>query len=198
MDNFSGFALAIALAFVLLLAGCASTPLNEGRTQGGRAYRGSANPKVTIYESSDFQCPFCGQAVPVVDQLVRAHADEVQLQFYNFPLTAIHPRAMASAIAGFCADHQEKFWEMHDMMFANQQNLEDADLLKYAQEVGLNLTDFSSCIVSRQASDKVQADIAAGNAAGVQATPTFMVGSTLVVGTTYLQQALETELAKAD
>ena len=197
MENFSGFALAIALAFVLLLAGCASTPLNEGRTRDGRAYRGSASPKVTIYEYSDFECPYCGQAVPVVDQLMHARASDVQLQFYNFPLTDIHPRAMASAIAGVCADYQGKFWKMHDMMFANQQNLEDADLLKYAQELGLNTTEFTACTESKQASDMVHADIFEGNSLGVQATPTFMVGSTLVVGTTYLQQAVETELAKA-
>jgi protein-disulfide isomerase len=190
------FALALTLAFVLLFAGCASAPLNEGRTPDGRAYRGAASPKVTIYEYSDFECPFCGQAVPVVDQIMHAHASEVQLQFRNFPLTAIHPRAMPSAVAGVCADYQGKFWGMYDKMFANQQNLGDADLLKYAQEVGLNMTDFSSCIASKQASDKVQADVAAGNALGVQGTPTFLVGSTLVVGTTYLQQAVETELAK--
>ena len=197
MEKCSGFALAIALAAVLLLAGCTSTPLNEGRTAGGRAYRGSASPKVTIYEYSDFQCPYCGAAVPVVNQVMQAHASDVQLQFYNFPLTTIHPRAMAAAIAGVCADGQGKFWEMHDLMFANQQNLEDADLLKYAQEAGLNVTDFSACIVSKQASDKVQADIAAGNETGVRGTPTFIVGSTLVVGTASLQQAVEAELAKA-
>ena len=197
MEKVTCFALAIALAAVLLLAGCASSQLNEGRTPDGRAYRGAANPKVTIYEYSDFECPFCGAAAPVVDQLMHAHASEVQLQFRNFPLTTIHPRAMASAIAGVCADEQGKFWEMYDKMFANQQSLEDADLLRYAQDVGLNMTDFSAYIASPQASDKVQADIASGNALGVQGTPTFQVGSTVVVGTTYLQQAVETELAKA-
>ncbi len=187
---------AIALAALLLL-GCTGTPLNEGRTADGRAYRGAGSPKVVIYEYSDFECPFCGRAVPVVDEIVRAHANDVQLQFRNFPLTDIHPRSMPSALAGVCADEQGKFWQMHDKMFASQDKLEDADLKKYAQEIGLDAANFTACLGSREAFGKVQQDIEAGKALGVQGTPSFEVGSTLVVGTPKLQQVVEAELARA-
>ena len=189
--------LAIALVAALLLAGCTSAPLNEGRTADGHPYRGADSPKVVIYEYSDFECPYCGAAVPVVDDLMHANAANVQLQYRNFPLTSIHPRAMASAIAGVCADEQGKFWPMYDKMFANQNALEDSDLQKYAQDIGLDIGNFTSCIASSEAAAKVQKDIDAGTALGVQGTPSFEVGSTLVVGTDKLAQVVAAELAKA-
>ena len=191
------YALAAFLVSALLLSGCASSPLNEGRAADGRAYLGASSPKVVIYEYSDFECPFCSRAVPVVEEIARSHANEVQLQFVNFPLTDIHPRAMASAVAGVCADGQGKFWQMHDEMFANQNALEDADLKKYAQEIGLDMANFTACIGSQEAAGKVQKDIGAGRALGVQGTPSFAVGSVLAVGTGKLQQVVEAELAKA-
>jgi protein-disulfide isomerase len=190
-------AFALIIAIALLFPGCASSPLNEGKTADGKAYRGASAPKVVIYEYSDFECPYCGTAVPVVDELVRAHASEVQLQFLHFPLTGIHPRSMPSAIAAVCADEQGKFWQMHDRLFSSQNSLEDADLKKYAGEMGLDGAEFASCIVSPEAAAKVKKDMASGAALGVRGTPSFYVGSTLAVGTGKLRQIVETELAKA-
>ena len=188
---------AVLLVFALLLAfGCAGAPIKEGVTANGHPYRGSATPKVVIYEYSDFECPFCSKALPAIDEVMRAYPNEVQLQFRHFPLVNIHPRSMPSALAGVCAEKQGKFWQMHDLMFANQEKLEDADLNAYAKEAGLDMQVFAQCLSSQEPADWVNADIAAGAALGIQGTPSFAVGRSVVAGTPKLKQVVDAELAK--
>ncbi len=190
---------AIALAAVLLFAGCASSPINEGTDAQGRQYRGADSPKVTIYEYSDFECPYCGKAQPTVEEVLRAYPDTVRLYFRHYPLD-IHPRAMPSAIAAVCAEEQGKFWQLHDLMFANQNNLEDADLQKYASDIGLNMTKFNACLSSPEASQKVQQDMLGAASAGVSATPTFAIGESQVRGAqpfSKFKSLIDSELAKA-
>ena len=192
-------ATAFAVSFVLLLAlfGCAGAPINHGVAADGHPYRGSAGPKVIVYEYSDFECPYCAAVQPTVEQVLRAYPNDVQLQYRYFPLP-IHPRAQPSAIAGVCATKQGKFWEMHDRMFANQQALEDSDLRNYASQVGMNLTQFDSCYSSKEAADAVAADQSAGVAAGVVSTPTFIVGGSKVIGSqpfSKFKQAIDSEIA---
>ncbi len=189
----------IAIAVFVLLAGCAGSPIKEGTDAQGRAWRGAESPKLVIYEYSDFECPFCGQAQPTVEQILRAYPDSVRLEFRNNPLD-IHPRAMPSAIAGVCAEEQGKFWQMHDRMFANQAALEDSDLQKYAADAGLDMGKFNICIASAEAAAKVRADMAEGAAAGVTATPSFKIGETLVRGAqqfSVFKQVIDSELARA-
>jgi protein-disulfide isomerase len=191
--------LAIALAAVLVLAGCAGSPIKEGMDAQGRSWRGAESPKLVIYEYSDFECPFCGQAQPTMEQVLRAYPGDVRLEFRHNPL-AMHPRAMPSAIAGVCAEGQGKFWQMHDLMFANQQALEDADLGKYAADTGLDMDKFNACIASPEAAAKVRADMAEAVDAGVTATPSFGIGGTLVRGAqpfSIFKSAIDSELARA-
>lgn len=185
------------LLVVMLAFGCAGTPIREGATQDGHAWRGAENPKLVIYEYSDFECPFCGRAGPAIDEVLRAYPEDVQLQFRHFPLVNIHPRSMPSALAGVCAEKQGKFWQMHDRMFANQEKLEDADLDAYAKEVGLDMQMFARCLSSTETADRVNADITAGVALGIQGTPSFAVGRSLVVGTPKLKAIVDAELAKS-
>jgi len=188
----------LVLAFAhLALFGCAGSAINEGIAAGGRPYRGAANPKVVIYEYSDFECPYCGRALPTIEEVLRAHPDSVQLQFRNFPLPGLHPRSFASAVAGVCAEEQGKFWAMHDKLFANQRNLEDSDLQKYAEEIGLDLGRFSACFSSSAAKEKVRADMAEGAALGLTGTPSFRIGDTVLLGASKLKGVVEAELAKA-
>ncbi len=188
--------LSLLLAAALLFSGCAAQKMNEGMTADGKPYRGAAFPKVVIYEYSDFECPYCGRAALVVDELVREHASEVQLQFLHFPLNNIHPRSTPAAIAAVCAGEQGGFWRMHDKLFANQNELSDASLEKYASEIGLDINSFSICTTSQKAAAKVRDDAASGTALGVRGTPSFHVGSTLVTGTPKLKAVVEAELAK--
>lgn len=188
------FALAIAL---VLLFGCAS-PLNEGVSPDGRPYRGATNAKLTIYEYSDFQCPFCDRARQNVEEVLRQYPGSVKLEYRYFPL-ASHPRGFASALAGACAEEQGKFWAMHDLMFDNQEALEDADLEKYALQVGMNVADFQKCLSFPQAAQKVNADKAQGESLGVQGTPTFFIGESVVVGAqpvSKFKSAIDAELAR--
>ncbi|MFA6489755.1 MAG: thioredoxin domain-containing protein [Candidatus Micrarchaeia archaeon] len=189
---------AILIAAALLLSGCASKPLNEGADSNGRAYRGADNAKLTIYEYSDFECPYCGKVQPALDEVMRQYSDRVRLEFRHYPLP-IHPRAEPSAIAAVCAERQGKFWAMYDKLFSNQQALEDADLQKYAKEIGLDEANFSSCVASGSAKAAVQADMQEAASIGVQATPTFIIGETIVKGAQSadkFRSAIDNELAK--
>lgn len=189
----------VLVAALLALFGCASAPINQGVDADGRAYRGAGDAKLTIYEYSDFECPFCGRAQPTVEQVLRAYPKEVRLEFRHYPLD-IHPRAMPSALAGVCAEEQGKFWEMHDRMFARQSALSDDDLKRYAGEAGMDVAKFQICVSSDTAAQKVRKDMAEAAGAGVQATPTFKIGETLVRGAQpfdKFKQAIDSELARA-
>jgi len=196
MARFTLIAMAVAL---VLLFGCASSPINEGVTKDGRAYRGADSPKVVIMEYSDFQCPFCSAVLPTVDQVLHAYPDAVQLQYRNSPLPS-HPRAFPSAVAAVCAEEQGKFWQMHDRLFSNQGALEDADLQGYAKDIGLDTGKFSSCYSSSETAAKVKKDMAEGAAAGVAGTPTFIIGQSVVRGAqdfSAFKQAIDLEIARA-
>jgi protein-disulfide isomerase len=186
----------LLLLAAALLFGCASQPVHEGM-DGGRAYRGAANPSVTIVEYSDFECPYCGKAQPTLEQLMGDYQN-ARLVFRHFPLPT-HPRAYASAIASACAEKEGKFWQMHDLLYANQKALEEADLEKYAQQIGLDMDAYRSCVKSGEADAVVRQDMAAGIAAGVEATPTFVIGGGRVNGALpygSFKQVIDAELAR--
>lgn len=190
--------LAIALVAMLVFAGCTAEPLKEGVASDGRPYRGAENAKLTIYEYSDFQCPFCDRARQNVEEVLRQYPASVRLEYRYFPLSS-HPRGFASALAGACAEEQGKFWAMHDLMFNNQEALEDADLEKYALQAGMNVAGFQKCVSSAAAASKVSADKAHGDSLGVQGTPTFFIGQSVVVGAqpvSKFKSAIDAELAR--
>ena len=191
-------AIVIALAALLALCGCAAEPIKEGMDSSGRAYRGAADARLTIYEYSDFECPFCSKAQPAVEEVLRAYPNDVKLEFRHNPLD-IHPRAMPSAIAAACAEEQGKFWPLHDKMFANQQALYDADLKGYAADIGLDMEKFAGCIASSEASARVRKDMAEAAADGVAATPTFRIGQSAVIGAqpfAKFKSVIDSELAR--
>jgi protein-disulfide isomerase len=190
--------IAAALMAALLLFGCAGQPINEGVDAQGRAYRGAANSKLVIYEYSDFECPFCGRVQPTVEGMLRAYPNDVRLYFRHFPLDA-HPRAMPSALAGVCAEEQGKFWPMHDKLFSNQNALSDSDLKKYAADAGLDSAKFGSCLSSQAALERVKSDMAEAAAAGVEATPSFKIGESMVRGAqpfSKFKEVIDSELAR--
>ena len=143
---------------------------------------GPADAPIVIVEFSDFQCPYCGQAYPVIKQVLRDYGDRVRLIYRDFPLTDTHPRALPVAIAANCAFEQGKFWEMHDKIFENQAELEETDLKRYAIQIGLNGVQFGSCLGSDKYLKEIEDDFNAGVDAGVEATPTFFINGTLLRG----------------
>ncbi|OGY71631.1 MAG: hypothetical protein A3H59_02035 [Candidatus Jacksonbacteria bacterium RIFCSPLOWO2_02_FULL_43_9] len=136
-----------------------------------------ANPtaSIVVKEFSDFQCPACGAAHPMVKNILSEFKNNIRFELYHFPLISIHPYAFGAALAAECANDQGKFWEMGDTLFDNQQNLLPSDLTLYAGQIGLDQVNFDACLDSRAHRDRVNDDINQGNAFGVNSTPTFFL-----------------------
>jgi protein-disulfide isomerase len=148
---------------------------------GGGFAAGPPTAKVTVVEFSDFQCPYCAQGRRVVDDLKRLYPNEIRVVFRDFPLSQ-HTRARPAAYAAFCAGEQGKFWPYHDKLFDNQQALSESDLTRYAQEVGLTMDQYQSCLASERPAKAVDAHEAAGRALGVQGTPSIFINGIKLIG----------------
>jgi protein-disulfide isomerase len=136
---------------------------------------GQPDPSVTLVEFGDYQCPFCGQAQPVVRALLQSLGDRLLFAFRHFPLTDLHPQALGAAVAAEAAGMQGKFWEMHETLFAHQNALGIDDLLGYAELLGLDLDRFSRDLEDDRSLTKVQEDVTSGVRSGVMGTPTFFI-----------------------
>jgi protein-disulfide isomerase len=137
--------------------------------------------KVTIVEFSDFQCPFCGRVEPTIDQVMKEYSKDVRLAFKQLPLP-MHNNAHAAAEAALAAKAQGKFWEMHEVMFKNQQALDRPALEKYAQQIGLNVDKFKADLDSGKWKQKVDAELAEGNKIGARGTPSFFINGKPFIG----------------
>lgn len=140
----------------------------------GAFRRGSPTAPVTVVAFSDFECPYCGRAHPVVQQLLEEHRADVQLIFKHFPLSG-HPHSVPAARATVAAANQGKFWEMHDLLFEHQTQLEDEDIERYAEQIGLNLPRFRQDLRAAATQERVERDKAEGRRLEVDSTPTFFV-----------------------
>jgi Na+/H+ antiporter NhaA len=137
--------------------------------------RGPADARVTLVEYGDFECPYCGQAEPVVRELVREFGDDLAFVFRHLPLADVHEHAELAAEAAEAAAAQGRFWEMHDVLLANQGALTPEDLLGYARELGLEVERFAADLTSRRHALRVTRDIASAEESGVAGTPTFFI-----------------------
>lgn len=165
---------------------------------------GKDNAKVTIVEFSDFQCPFCGRFYKdSLPQIKKDYIDtgKVKLYFRHFPLD-FHPQAKPLAIVAECANDQGKFWEMHDVIFDNNDKvgtMTNEDYKKWAVDMGLDTAKFNNCVDQKQHSDVIDEDQKAGVEVGVSGTPTFYVNGKQLVGAqpfSAFQTAIDAELAK--
>ncbi|HVE87213.1 MAG TPA: thioredoxin domain-containing protein, partial [Myxococcales bacterium] len=165
-------------------------------------YFGPKNAKVTIVEFSDFECPYCGRAIPPLHQIKEAYPKDVKLVFRQFPLPPrMHPHAQLAAEAALAAHEQGKFWPMHDKMFENQRALERPDLEKYAEQVGLDMGKFKAALDSGKFKQKISDEQAAGGQVGVNGTPTFFINGQVHVGGPSFDQwkgLIDGEIKKAD
>jgi protein-disulfide isomerase len=140
---------------------------------------GDNGADITIVEFSDFQCPFCQRAadgaVAEFKQSDYFKKGDVKLTFKHFPLSSIHPQAQKAAEASECANRQDKFWEMHDIIFANQRTLDVVSLKSYAGQIGLDTGKFNKCLDGNEAADKVASDLKQATDAGGRGTPYFVL-----------------------
>jgi len=137
--------------------------------------RGPADAPAALVEYGDFECPQCGLAHPITKEVQRRLGRKLRFAFRHFPLAEIHPHAQSAAEAAEAAGAQGRFWEMHDLLFRNQQALEDADLLRYADALGLDLPRFVSELADGTWESRVREDFMSGVRSGVNGTPTFFV-----------------------
>jgi protein-disulfide isomerase len=140
---------------------------------------GPADAKVTVVEFSDFECPYCSKAADVVTQVKKKYGDRVRFVFRQFPLS-FHPNAKEAAEASLAAHAQGKFWQFHDKLFQNQQQLDRASLEKHAKEAGLNVVSFKKALDSDEFAAQVDADLKLGEQVQVNGTPTLFVNGARV------------------
>ena len=143
--------------------------------------RGPEKAPITIVEFSDFQCPFCSRAIKSVDEVLKAYPNDVRLVFRQFPLE-FHKQAPKAAEAALCAGDQNKFWEFHDLLFANQQALEVPQLKEHAKKAGLDSAAFDKCLDTGAKAETVKMDQEAGQKVGVNGTPAFFINGILLSG----------------
>jgi protein-disulfide isomerase len=136
---------------------------------------GNLNATVTLVEYGDFQCPYCGRAYPLIKRLLKEKGSHVHFVFRNFPLQDIHPMALSAALAAEASGAQDKYWEMHDLIFEHQAELSVQRLLEFARKLRLDEQKFLTDLKSDTALLKVEADFESGIRSGVNGTPGFFV-----------------------
>jgi len=161
---------------------------------------GSSDGSIKLLEYGDYECPFCGEAQPIVKEIQWRLGDDLLFAFRHFPLTNIHPHAEHAAEAAEAASGQGNFWGMHDLLFENQGALENEDLLAYAGELGLDQTRLVREVTSSVYAPRIREDFKSGARAGVNATPTFFINGERYDGEfdlEYLLNALTSQRVEA-
>ncbi len=162
--------------------------------------RGPESAPVTLVEYGDFECPHCGRAFPMLQELIHNMDGALRFVFRNFPLSQSHPHAQAAAEAAEAAAAQGKFWQMHKMLFEHQDALTDQNLHDYAEEIGLDVPRFDREMSRRLYAGDVQQDFFSGVRSGVNGTPTFFINGLRYDGPLELeslQEAIERSESRA-
>jgi protein-disulfide isomerase len=166
----------------------------------GAPVRGAQEGPVTLVEFSDFHCPFCKRVQPTLEKLLERYPKQVKLVFRDFPLDKLHPQARRAAEAAQCAHDQGKFWAYHDVLFTQAPQGSSADLERYAGQIGLDMSQFQTCLSEGVHQAAVQKDFVAGTKLGITGTPMFFINGRPLSGALPFErfvQVIEEELAKA-
>ena len=166
----------------------------------GSPVAGSADALVTLVEFSDYQCPFCTRAHGTVQQLQKDYGSKLRVVMKQNPLS-FHPRARPAALAALAAGNQGKYWQYHDELFANQKALDDADLEKYAKEVGLDVARWKRDLADPKLAEVINRDQALAQKLGASGTPAFFINGRFLSGAQPIDNfkaIINEELAKAE
>lgn len=159
---------------------------------------GPADAPITIVEYSDYQCPFCRRwHDEVYEPLLAAYPGKIRLVYRHLPLTSIHPDAMSAAEAAMCAGEQDAYWQYHERLFSSE-SLGNDTYLQYAQDLGLNMINFETCLNDHKYQQAIQEDSDFAINLGIRSTPTFFINGLAVVGAQPLdifKQVIDKELA---
>lgn len=177
----------ILLSLVIIFAGIffinknkANAPngANSTTAQATNHTKGSSAKGVVLVEYGDFQCPACAAIYPIVKEVIEKYANDITFQFVNYPLTSIHQNALAAHRAAEAADKQGKFWEMYDILYANNQAWSSSNSASgifegYAAQLGLDAAKFKADVNDPATNATINADVDKGRSLNVNATPTF-------------------------
>lgn len=185
------FAIACTLLLGILVANSKKNDVNVSNLDPAKVINegdsadhvfGNKDAKVILVEYGDFQCPGCGAAFTQLKSIKETYKDQMAFVFRNFPLTSIHPNALAAATAAGAADKQGKFWEMHDLLYQNQKAWENLSVsqrgdafIGYAKQLSLNTDTFKQDMSSQSVSNKISSDRALGARVKVDSTPTLFL-----------------------
>ncbi len=143
---------------------------------------GPADAPVVIVEFSDFECPYCRAAAPIIRAVVKNNYEAVRLIYRDYPVVEIHPQSIPAAQAANCAAEQKKFWEYHDLLFVNQEKLGEPLYNELAVKLKLDMVTFASCLNNKSVLMEMKDDLEAGFKAGVRGTPTWFVNGRKIEG----------------
>ena len=147
----------------------------------GSPMRGPADARITLVEFSDFECPYCSIAVKKIAAIMATYSKDVKLVYKQYPLS-MHPHAQIAAQAALAANAQGKFWEMHDVLFANSRILSRDHILAWAEKLGLDMDKFKADLDSPKVKQVIDQDMKDGDAAGVYGTPAIFIDGKLYNG----------------
>ncbi len=159
---------------------------------------GDKNSKVTVIEAGCFECSYTKEAVPVVKKIMEEYSDKIRFVYMDFPIKS-HEQSVRFAEAARCADEQERFWDYYYILFENQDKTKDEDLINHAEDLNLNVSQFTSCLESEKYKDIIERDYTNGEKAGIYGTPTFFVNENVIVGVpnyNEIKKLIEKELKK--
>jgi len=159
-------------------------------------FLGSATAPIVLLEYGDYECPDCGRAYPLLEELRTTLGDQLVFVFRHFPQYAVHTHASMAAQAAQAAGAQGKFWEMHNLLHRNQRNLETPDLTHYALQIGLEIYKFESALDGGAFAKRVEEDFSGGQRSGVRGTPTLFINDRRYHGAVELE-ALKAALLNA-
>jgi protein-disulfide isomerase len=136
---------------------------------------GDKDAPITLVEYADYECPYCGSADPVIKRIQKHYGTRLRFVFRNFPLIDSHPHALAAAMTAEFAAENDKFWEMHDMLYKNQNALDMQNLLNYVNALGLSEADFQHAMENATFGHKIKKDFEGGVKSGVNGTPCIFI-----------------------
>ncbi len=177
----------IVFGGILLFKGSNQANTSSSNAQPTNHVTGAGTTGVKLVEYGDYQCPFCGEYYPIVKQVVSKYGDQITFQFRNLPLVSRHANALAAARAAEAAGDQNHYWEMHDILYENQDqngqtgwvasgNPLNDYFVGYAKQIGLDVTKFKTDFAASKTNDVINADIAAFQKLGIdESTPTFIL-----------------------
>jgi len=177
----------------------ADNPIVEPQIRDTDPILGSKEAPITIYEYSSLACPSSARMNPLIKELLKLYPDKVKIVWKDLPLADVYPNAKGAHLALRCAQEQNKFSEYQELLFANQNDLSQKNLLALANQAGLNLDNFNTCLADSQTAQLINENIAEAESLDIPGTPHFYINSQELLGISQLedfQQIIDAELSK--